>query len=481
MSSCSICETLDNISEDSEDWIQCDICGKWFHVKCLNMKSSDVNEILSYHCKKCEHSKGASILKRRSKRAKVNIDYVALNDGDSFAIDKSIHPHVHKFHDFPVHVDRTKGVYVDIMDTLTFDYAVSTKLKRPILIPCESEIDVGMKLPCKKDSITIDYILDKVGDDQPVEVMDVLSQQGVSPGWNMKQWRDYFSTDKESRDRIRNVISLEVSSVDGMGKDFTRPQMVEELDLVDKVWNDPSDRPQVTKYCLMSVGGSFTDFHIDFGATSVYYTVLSGAKTFLMFPPTTDNLSLYTSWCLEQDQNYMWYPEYSKTLHGKATTPSDGFKVTLKPGDVFIIPSGWIHCVYTPEDSLVIGGNFLTTMNMKTQLDVYNIEKKTGVPLKFRHPQFNKVIWLASYYYLNNKQEFVKDIGYVKPEVKEESDDLPVVNHPKTIISTMIKHLEDHYQTSKTSQVAKKSIPTQLIGKDIPDYLSKLESWYNEF
>ena len=33
--------------------------------------------------------------------------------------------------------------------------------------------------------------------------------------------------------------------------------------------------------------------------------------------------------------------------------------ITLEAGNTFFIPSGWIHAVYTPEDSLVFGGNFL--------------------------------------------------------------------------------------------------------------------------
>ena len=37
--------------------------------------------------------------------------------------------------------------------------------------------------------------------------------------------------------------------------------------------------PRVQKYVLMSVAGAFTDFHVDFGGTSVWYHVLRGAKT----------------------------------------------------------------------------------------------------------------------------------------------------------------------------------------------------------
>lgn len=34
-------------------------------------------------------------------------------------------------------------------------------------------------------------------------------------------------------------------------------------------------------------------------------------------------------------------------------------------------PGGWPHCVVTPEDSVVLGGNFLTGYNLPMQLDIY--------------------------------------------------------------------------------------------------------------
>ena len=33
-------------------------------------------------------------------------------------------------------------------------------------------------------------------------------------------------------------------------------------------------KPRVQKYCLMSVKDSYTDFHVDFGGTSVWYHVI---------------------------------------------------------------------------------------------------------------------------------------------------------------------------------------------------------------
>lgn len=42
-------------------------------------------------------------------------------------------------------------------------------------------------------------------------------------------------------------------------------------------------------------------------------------------------------------------------------------------------PSGWIHAVYTPMDTLVFGGNFLHSFNIPMQLRIYSIEDRTRV------------------------------------------------------------------------------------------------------
>lgn len=45
------------------------------------------------------------------------------------------------------------------------------------------------------------------------------------------------------------------------------------------------------RYCLMSVEGCYTDFHIDFGGTSVWYHILRGSKVRLS---QGDDLSRYS-------------------------------------------------------------------------------------------------------------------------------------------------------------------------------------------
>jgi F-box/leucine-rich repeat protein 10/11 len=44
-----------------------------------------------------------------------------------------------------------------------------------------------------------------------------------------------------------------------------------------------------------------------------------------------------------------------------------------------MIPTGWIHAVYTPDDSLIFGGNFLHAFNMEGQIEIANLEVRLKV------------------------------------------------------------------------------------------------------
>lgn len=46
------------------------------------------------------------------------------------------------------------------------------------------------------------------------------------------------------------------------------------------------------------------------------------------------------------------------------------YRVVLQEGHTMLIPTGWIHAVYTPKDSLVFGGNFLHSLNIELQLQL---------------------------------------------------------------------------------------------------------------
>ena len=58
------------------------------------------------------------------------------------------------------------------------------------------------------------------------------------------------------------------------------PLVARKLCWVNNVWPSAPElkhtKPQVQKYCIMSMQNSYTDFHIDFGGTSVWYHAYSG-------------------------------------------------------------------------------------------------------------------------------------------------------------------------------------------------------------
>ena len=149
---------------------------------------------------------------------------------------------------------------------------------------------------------------------------------------------------------------------------------------------------------------SYTDFHIDFGGTSVWYhafsgqisnnfklktepknSFLPGEKHFFLIKPTPGNLSLYERWMRLSSQ--------SETFLGDMVDKC--YKLELKQGQTLFIPTGWIHAVYTPVNSVVFGGNFLHSLNIQLQLKVYELESRLKDPPKYRFPSFEVVHWLA--------------------------------------------------------------------------------------
>ncbi|GAA5912839.1 hypothetical protein JCM8208_006441 [Rhodotorula glutinis] len=246
---------------------------------------------------------------------------------------------------------------------------------------------LGLKMP---RDLTVKQVAELVGPRTPLEVIDCASQSSLA-NWTLGQWADYY--EDPSRDKVRNVISLEVSD-SRLGEMVTAPELVRKLDWVDTVWPDdmkvPGQYPRVQKYCLMSVSRCWTDWHVDFAGSSVFYHVLRGGKTFFFIRPTPANLQAYEQWSGSSErQEQTWLGDMCDQV----------YRMDLVEGNTAFIPTGWIHAVYTPADSLVIGGNFLHSLNIPTQLRVYNIELATKVPRKFRYPHFVKLLWLVGKHY----------------------------------------------------------------------------------
>ncbi|CAB3360728.1 Hypothetical predicted protein [Cloeon dipterum] len=225
-----------------------------------------------------------------------------------------------------------------------------------------------------------------------LDVMDVNTQKNMD--MTMKEWQKYYES--PNKERLLNVISLEFSHTK-LESYVQAPTVVRQLDWVDCVWpkylkdmqiestNVLEDMmyPKVQKYCLMSVKNCYTDFHVDFGGTSVWYHIIKGNKVFWLIPPSEHNISLYEQWVLSGKQSDIFFGD----------TVEKCCRVHLEKGNTFFIPSGWIHAVFTPSDTLVFGGNFLHSYGIEKQLRIAKLEDTTKVPQKFRYPFFTEMLW----------------------------------------------------------------------------------------
>ncbi|XP_049442717.1 lysine-specific demethylase 2A [Epinephelus fuscoguttatus] len=296
----------------------------------------------------------------------------------------------------------------------TFEYIQREGLRDPIIF--DTTEGLGIQMPDPDFSVSDVKLF--VGSRRIVDVMDVNTQKGIE--MSMAQWRRYYETPPSEREKLYNVISLEFSHT-RLENLVKRPASVDLIDWVDNMWprhlkerqRDSTNAiidmhyPKVQKYCLMSVQGCFTDFHIDFGGTSVWYHILRGGKVFWLIPPTPQNLEMYENWVLSGKQGDIFLGD---KCH-------DCQRIELKQGNTFIIPSGWIHAVYTPEDTLVFGGNFLHSFNIPMQLNIYSIEDRTRVPAKFRYPFYYEMCWYVLERYLYCQT----NISHLTPEFQKYS------------------------------------------------------------
>ena len=114
----------------------------------------------------------------------------------------------------------------------------------------------------------------------------------------------------------------------------------------------------------MSMKDSYTDFHIDFGGTSVWYHIFSGEKNliiyvylilhliigekyFYLIRPTPGNLSLYERWTRLSTQSETFLGKFYKVwliciyfvVLGDMVDKC--YKLKLKAGQTVFIPTGF--------------------------------------------------------------------------------------------------------------------------------------------
>uniref|UniRef100_A0A663ESB0 PHD finger protein 8 n=1 Tax=Aquila chrysaetos chrysaetos TaxID=223781 RepID=A0A663ESB0_AQUCH len=318
--------------------IECDGCQDWFHGSCVGVEEEAAAEIDLYHCPKCEVLHGPSVMKRRRGPPKP--------------------PEVE-----PGRPVRTGSAqFVRELRGRTFPSADEVLLR-----PSGAQL-------------TVEYLEEKtfkhyVGAEKIIDVIDVGRQADCR--MRLGDFVAYLGGAR--RDRVLNVISLEFSDT-RLSNLVETPRIVRKLSWVENLWPGESacERPSVQKYCLMGARDSYTDFHIDFGGTSVWYHVLRGEKIFYLVRPTAANLALFEAWSIDRC-----------------------YRCPLRQGQTLFIPTGWIHAVLTPVDCLAFGGNFLHSLNIDMQLKAYEIERRLSTADLFKFPNFETVCWYVGRHLLD--------------------------------------------------------------------------------
>ena len=265
---------------------------------------------------------------------------------------------------------------------LTLDYLDAHGFRKPLLV--ENKDGLQFNMP-NSSEINLNKIEDIVGGDYVIDVIDVERQ--LTFPMSIKELNDYFQ--QTPRNKVYNLISFEISKTK-LTENIMAPRIVYEISWVSNgVWPDddggapqnspktssmppttttsPASRiaaaeyvvkPEVQKYCLISAANSYTDFHIDFGGSSVWYHTVKGDKVFYLIEPTDENLKIYEKWNLSKNASEVFLGDLVKKC----------YKFEIKAGNTIFLPSGWIHAVYTPHDSLVFGGNFLQSYSIPLQI-----------------------------------------------------------------------------------------------------------------
>ncbi|XP_060932313.1 lysine-specific demethylase 7A isoform X2 [Limanda limanda] len=412
--------------------IECDICKDWFHGSCVQVEEHHAVDIDVYHCPNCDAVNGPSLMKRRNNWHRH--DYTEADNGS-----KPVQAGT------PVFVkdlqNRAFASGDEILMRMKGEQVTPRYLERhgfnyPIQV---TEMEgLGLKLPAP--AFSVKDVEQYVGTNKVIDVIDVARQ--ADSKMKLGEFIKYFT--KSQRLKVLNLISLEFSD-SKMSELVEVPDVAQQMSWVENYWPEDSffPKPFVQKYCLMGVKDSYTDFHIDFGGTSVWYHVLWGEKIFYLIKPTPANLALYEAWSSSPNQSEVFFGDKVEKC----------YKCVVTQGTTLLIPTGWIHAVLTSQDCMAFGGNFLHNLNIGMQLRCYEMERRLKTPDLFKFPYFEAICW----YVAKNLLEMLKELR---------EDNCPpstyLVEGVKALISALKTWLKRE-ETEPNSEVPDNIRPNHLI------------------
>ncbi|XP_064422293.1 lysine-specific demethylase phf2 isoform X2 [Latimeria chalumnae] len=351
--------------------IECDACKDWFHGSCVGVEEEEAPDIDIYHCPNCEKTHGKSTLKKKRNWHKHDTGQTTevkpVQNGSQVFIKEL------RSRTFP----SADEVVVKLNGTqLTVEYMEESAFTEPILVPKKD----GLGLTVPAPTFYVSDVENYVGPERVVDVTDVTKQKDCK--MKLKEFVDYYYS--TNRKRVLNVINLEFSDT-RMSSFVESPDIVRKLSWVENHWPDDAllAKPKVTKYCLICVKDSYTDFHIDSGGASAWHHVLKGEKIFYLIKPTSANISLYERWRSSSNHSEMFFADQVDKC----------YKCTVKQGQTLFIPSGWIYATLTPVDCLAFAGHFLHSLSVEMQMRAYEVEKRLKIGSLTQFPNFETACW----------------------------------------------------------------------------------------
>uniref|UniRef100_A0A4W5PWG2 Lysine (K)-specific demethylase 7Ab n=1 Tax=Hucho hucho TaxID=62062 RepID=A0A4W5PWG2_9TELE len=421
--------------------IECDICNDWFHGSCVQVEEHHAMDIDVYHCPKCDVQHGPSLMKKRNNWHRH--DYTEADDG-SRPVQAGTSVFVRELQ------NRTFPSADEIMvqmqgHQVTQKYLEKQGFRYPITVP---KLDgLGLKLP--PSSFSVRNVEEYVGGDKIVDVIDVARQ--ADSKMKLREFVKYYY--KPHRPKVLNVISLEFSDTK-MAELVVVPDIAQKMSWVENYWPDDSffPKPFVQKYCLMGVKDSYTDFHIDFGGTSVWYHVLWGEKIFYLIKPTQANLALYEAWSSSPNQSEVFFGDKVDKC----------YKCLVPQGTTVLIPTvvslGWVS-------ALCVFDLYCGILNYRC----YEMERRLKTPDLFKFPYFEAICWYVAKNLLETLKELREDNcqppayltegvkalitalkNWLKREVTEPASEVPDHIRPNRLIKELtkeIRYLEEEQQS----------------------------------
>ncbi|KAG5282168.1 hypothetical protein AALO_G00052960 [Alosa alosa] len=415
--------------------IECDVCQDWFHGSCVGVEEDKAAEIDLYHCPNCQVSHGPSVMRKRRGAHKSDVGGGVRDPSRPVKTGSAQFVRELRSRTFP---NADEILLKPTGAQLTVEFLEEHSFSVPVMVLRRDGL--GMSLP--PSSFAVSDVAHYIGGDKEIDVIDVCRQADLK--MRLGDFVEYYNS--PNRDRVLNVISLEFSETK-LSNLVETPKIVRKLSWVENLWPEESvfERPNVQKYCLMGVKDSYTDFHIDFGGTSVWYHVLRGEKIFYLIRPTPANLALFERWSSSSNQNEMFFGDQVDMC----------YRCSVKQGNTLFIPTGWIHSVLTPVDCLAFGGNFLHSLNIDMQLRAYEIEKRLSTADLFRFPNFETVCWYVGKHLLDTFRGLRENRRHPASYLVHGAKSLNNAFRTWTRKESLTEHEDEIPETIKTQQLVK--------------------------